>query len=198
MAASKDFQSGAIGNVQQVYAEPEGEEPSIVVRTRVTGRDLLREVEKENPRCNFGPRWPEALSLWAKRIFVRSHMDQVQMFRGMIFQGRTIKPDVYTAQESNEVKTKKTGNITTLEYKDEQGFTRSFQRNNKVEKCTVCKKEGYAEDKYHFKGQETVEANSVACFQCGEKGHWKRECPNGKRCHHCKKIGYLRAACPDL
>ena len=96
------------------------------------------------------------------------------------------------------MKTKKTGNITTLEYKDEQGFTRSFQCNDKEEKCTVCKKEGHAKDKCHFKGQGTVEANSVACFQCREKGNWKRQCPNRKRCHHCKKNRHLRAACPYL
>jgi hypothetical protein len=35
------------------------------------------------------------------------------------------------------------------------------------------------------------------CFNCGENGHWKSECPlKQRRCYTCQEAGHIAAKCP--
>lgn len=43
--------------------------------------------------------------------------------------------------------------------------------------------------------------SNVECYNCGEMGHIRPDCPNNKRrieCYECGKVGHIRPDCPDL
>ena len=64
----------------------------------------------------------------------------------------------------------------------------------KEKAMTPVKEAAPPEGRYRTQGKSP---RRQGCFNCGESGHWKSECPlKQRRCYNCQEAGHIAAKCP--
>lgn len=49
------------------------------------------------------------------------------------------------------------------------------------------------ERRVRFSGQRLA---SQRCYECGQYGHWKQDCPLVRKCYYCGEVGHFKRECP--